>query len=69
MTAIANVSCCIHAVYIVVMWMVVLVVLCLLRSATPFAARFQAIEEWNLWKEEHSREYLGEKVRCSVSYD
>ena len=35
---------------------------CVLVSVVAVAARFQAIEEWNLWKQENSKEYSNEKV-------
>ena len=30
------------------------------------AAKFEAIEEWNLWKSEHGRQYSSINVSCSV---
>lgn len=43
---------------------VLLVVLlhCVLEETMTAPARFQTIEEWNLWKGDHNRLYLNEKV-------
>lgn len=42
--------------------MVLLSVLSLLAGTGGAPAKFQSIEEWNLWKEDHSKLYLSEKV-------
>lgn len=37
--------------------------LCVLVSTVSAAARFKSLEEWTLWKDDHSRQYLNAKVR------